>query len=225
MAGSNVVAAYYGGTGRNQILSQTLATATETEFKIGNDAALTTVIAVLSVPGQGQILGAQTPIDQAANPAELNSGFNQLGYFGDTNPPFNSGLFDLNKPFLVRLAGTIVPASNAANTYKTTLYLGATKGGVALTSATAAAQNASVAPFGFILEAQLHWDSVAQVVVGQYWYDINGTTRTYATWATTINPTTAAAANVAALQFCATSTWGNAVGGVAAVSEFSISRL
>lgn len=225
MAGSNVIAAYYGGTGRNQILSQTLASATETEFKVGNDAALTTVIAVLSMPTQTQILGAQTPMDQAANAAVLSSGFNQAGYFGDSNPPYNSGLFDTNKPFLVRLCGNIVPASNAANTFKVTLYLGATKGGVALTNVSAAAQNASVAPFGFILEAQLHWDSAAQVVLGQYWYDVNGTTRTYATWATTTNPTTASAAAVANIQFCATATWGNAIGGVAAVSEFSISRL
>lgn len=225
MAGSNVIAAYYGGTGRNQILSQTLASGTETEFKIGNDSASASVIAVLAMPTQTQILGAANPLDQSANAAILGGGFNQAGYYGDSQPAYNSGLFDANKPFLVRLAGTIVPASNAGNTFKVTLYLGATKAGVALTNVSAAAQASSVAPFGFIVEAQLHWDSAAQVVLGQYWYDVNGTTRTYATWATTTNPTTAAAAAVANLQFCATATWGNAIGGVAAVSEFSISRL
>lgn len=225
MAGPNVIAAYYGGTGRNAILPQTLASGTETEFKVGNDAASTSVIAVLSVPAQGQILGSQTPNDQTINPALLDSSFSQLGYSASPMVPFNSGKFDNDKPFLVRVCGTIVPVSNAGNTYKATLYLGATKSGVALTNVTAAAQNASVAPFGFILEAQLHWDSLAQVVLGQYWYDFNGTTRQYNTWATTTNPTTAAAAAVSNLQFCVTSTWGNAVGGLATVSEFSISQM
>lgn len=224
MAGSNVVAAYYGGTGRNSILSQTLASTTETEFKVVTDTG-TNPIAVLAVPTQTQILGSQTPLDQSANAAILNGGFSRLSVNSDSQPPFNSGVFDNDKPFLVRLCGTIVPVSNAGNTFKAALYLGTTKSGVALTNVTAAAQNASVAPFGFILEAQLHWNSLAQVVVGQYWYDFNGTTRQYATWATTTNPTTATAAAVSNLQFCATATWGNAAGGVASVSEFSLTQL
>jgi hypothetical protein len=225
MSGPGAIAAYYGGTGRNQILSQTLAAVTETEFKIGNDSASTSVIAVLSLPTQSLILGSQSPIDQTINPSLLDASFARQGYAAAPMVPYNSGVFDNDKPFLVRLAGTITPASNAGNTYKATLYLGTTKAGVALTSVSAAAQATSVAPFGFLLEAQLHWDSLAQVVIGQYWYDFNGTTRSYNTWAATTNPTTATAAAVANIQFCATSTWGNGVGGVAAVSEFSITQL
>lgn len=225
MPGTNVVTAFYGGTARNQILPQNLASGTETEFKIGNDAGTASVIAVLSMPLQTAIQGSLSPLDQSTNAALLDAGFTKQGYASVSNPPYNSGVFDNDKPFLVRLAGTIAPVSNAGNTFKTTLYLGTTKGGVALTNVSAAAQNASTAPFGFILEAQLHWDSLAQVVLGQYWYDFNGTTRTYNTWATTTNPTTAAAAAVANIQFCATATWGNAVGGVTNVSEFSITQL
>lgn len=225
MANANIIAGFFGGTGRNAILAQTLASGTETEFKIGTDSGSTTTIAVLAVPGQSQILGSQTALDQSVNPALLDSGFSKLGYAAEPMVPYNSAIFDNNKPFLVRVCGTIVPVSNAGNSYKATLYLGATKSGVALTNVTAAAQNASVSPFGWIIEAQLHWDSLAQVVLGQYWYDFNGTTRQYSTWITTTNPTTAAAAAVANLQFCVTSTWGNAVGGVSTVSEFSISQL
>lgn len=215
---------FIGGTGRNQVASQTLATATETEFKVNTDNG-SGAIAVLSIPTGTGIGGSNNPLGPDVNQALLWQTGRQALPFGSARPSHNAQSFDFDRPFLIRLAGVITPASNAGNTYKTTLYLGSTKSGVALTNVTAAAQNASVAPFGFILEAQLHWDSSAQVVLGQYWYDFNGTTRQYSTWITTTNPTTATAATVTSLNFCATSTWGNAVGGVSAVSEFSISQL
>lgn len=225
MAGSNVVAAYYGGTGRNQILSQTLATGTETEFKVGNDAASTSVIAVLSMPTQTQILGSTTPLDQAANPAVLGSGFNQAGYYGDSQPAYNSGIFDNGKPFLVRIAGVATPVSNAGNTLAIILYLGTTKAGTALGTTAAVPQASTTTAKSFILEAELLWDSTSQAVTGQYWFSLPGTSGTvYSTWKTLA----AAGASVTApsgLTFCASATWGNAVGGVVAISEFSISRL
>lgn len=225
MAGSNVIAAYYGGTGRNQMLSQTLATGTETEFKLGNDTSVTTNIAVLSMPTQSQILGSQNPIDQAANPVNLNSGFNQLGYFGDSNPPFNSGLFDSSKPFQVRIAGLATPASNAGNTLAIILYLGTTKSGTALGTTAAVPQASTTTAKGFIMEAELLWDSTSQAVTGQYWFSLPGTSGTvYSTWKTLAAAGSAITA-VSGLTFCASATWGNAVGGVVAVSEFSISRL
>lgn len=224
MAGSNVIAAYFGGTGRNQMLSQTLATVTETEFKVGTDANATT-IAVLAMPGQTAILGGQSPLDQSSNSAILGSGFNQLGYYGDSNPPFNSGVFDSGKPFLVRIAGLATPASNAGNSLNVILYLGTTKGGTAIASTGAVPLATTTTATNFLLEAQIKWDSTSTTVRGQFWFDMKGTSGTqYVTWAQ-LSSVSGTAAAVANLQFCASATWGNAVGGVAAVSEFSISRL
>lgn len=225
MAGPGVIAAYYGGTGRNAILSQTLASGTETEFSIGNDAGSTSVIAVLNMPSQTLIQGSQTPNDQTCNPAVLGSGFNRIGYYGDSMPPFNSGVFDNSKPFLVRICGVATPASNAANSLAVKLYLGTSKSGTNLATTGAVPQATTTTATGFILEAQLKWDSTSQTVRGQFWFDMKGTSGTqYATWATLSNAGSSVAA-VANLQFCASATWGNAVGGVCAVSEFSISQL
>lgn len=223
MAGSNVIAAYYGGTGRNQILSQTLASTTETEFKVGNDAASTSIIAVLAIPGQSQILGSQTPIDQTANPAVLNAGFNQSGYFGDSNPPFNSGVFDSGKPFLLRIAGVATPASNAGNSLDIKVYLGATKSATKIADTGAVPEASTTASKAFIVEAELIWSSLSGKLDGQFWFKVDGDSSTYVTWAALSGQGSAAA--VANLQFCASATWGNAAGGVVAVSEFSISRL
>ena len=224
MSNVNLVTGYYGGTGRNQILSQTLASATETEFKIGNDAGANNVIAVLSMPLQSAIQGSFTPTDQTMNPAVLNGGFNRQGYPFDPNPPFNSGVFDNSKPFLVRVCGTLTPASNAGNTITIKLYLGTSKSGTNLAATSAVAEATTTSNFGFILEAQLVWDSSSQAVRGQFWYTVGGTTPAYATWATLTNAGSAIT-SPSGLQFCATATWGNAVGGVVNVSEFSISQL
>jgi hypothetical protein len=99
MAGPSLVSALFGSTGsnlRNKILPQTLSSTTETEFGIGNDSNAT-IIAMLSVPTQTKILGAQTPTDLTQNPAVLSSGFNRIGYSGDANP-YNAQMFDGCKP-------------------------------------------------------------------------------------------------------------------------------
>lgn len=225
MAGSNVIAAYYGGTGRNQILSQTLASGTETEFKLGNDSASTSLIAVLNMPTQTQILGAVNPIDQTANASVLNSGFNQSGYFGDSTPAYNSGVFDGSKPFLVRLAGTYTPLTGTSSvSIDFKLYLGATKAATKIADTGAVANtNAAGASFNFILEAQLSWSAASQAVRGQFWFDA-GLTGGYTTWAALSNPG-ASITSVSGLQFCASTTWGAVNGGTVAVSEFSLSRL
>ena len=224
MAGPNVIAAYYGGTARNNILSQTLATATETEFAVVTDTA-TNPIAVLSMPTQTQILGSQTPLDQATNPAVLNGGFTRISVNSDSNPPYNSGVFDNSKPFLVRICGVATPASNAGNTLAIKLYLGTTKSGTGLGTTAAVPQATTTTAKGFVLEAQLLWDSTSQAVTGQYWFSLPGTSGTvYSTWKTLAAAGSSVTA-VSGLTFCASATWGNAVGGVVAVSEFSISQL
>lgn len=227
MAGPNVIAAYYGGTGRNTILSQTATGgAAEAEFKIGNDAALTTVIAVLSMPTQSLIQGSFTPNDQATNPAILNAGFNRTGYQFDSNPPYNSGMFDTSKPFLVRVAGVATPVSDASGALTIALYLGTTKAGTKIATTSAVTLASSTTATGFLLEAQLKWDVTSTKVRGQFWWDCPGTTGTdYVTWAK-LSSVAGTAAAVANLQFCATATWGGTTAGnVAAVSEFSVSQL
>lgn len=224
MAGSNVIAAYYGGTGRNQILSQTLAATTETEFKIGNDAASTSVIAVLTMPQQSTIQGSTTPLDQTVNPVNLNSGFNQAGYFGDANPPFNTDVFNNGKPFLIRLAGLITPASNAANTLTIKFYVGTSKSGTNICSSGAVTGWESSTQAGaFVMESQVVWDSTSTLLNGQMWWMFNSAVPDYHTWA--VNTAVSAATTLANLKFCASAAWGNAAGGVIAISEFSISRL
>ncbi len=227
MANSNTIAAYYGGTGRNKLLAQTLATQTETEIQLGNDASASQ-IAVISVPTQTQILGSQTPYDQACNPATLNSGFNRLGYFGDSNPPFNAQLFDNCKPILIRYCGTYTPLNSSSSvSIALKLYLGTSKSGTNIASTGTIANTVTTGvTYGFIMEAQLRWDSTSTAVRGQFWFDIssNSTNSTYGTWAALTTETGTAAA-VANLQFCASTTWGGTNGGTVTPSEFSISQL
>jgi hypothetical protein len=222
MANANFVTGYYGGTGRNKILSQTLATGTETEFQLGNDASASQ-IAVVSMPVQTAILGSQSGSDLSVNPATLNAAFNRIGYFGDSNPPYNAQVFDSSHPFLLRVCGVITPASNAGNTFQLKAYLGATKAGTNICATGAITGfESSTTPGGFILEAQLIWDSTSGVLAGQYWWNINAPTPSYNTWKAL---SVASAAAVSNLTFCASAQWGNAAGGVVAVSEFTISQL
>lgn len=218
----NTVAGYIGGTGRNQIASQTLASTTETEFAINNDSG--TSVAVIAPPGQGDIIGSQTPLGVEANPAYLISRGRPAAPRGGTAPWFNSASFDVARPFKVRVAGVITPVSNAANTLTLKIYLGATKAGTAIASTGAMTGTQSSTQAGaFVFEALLVWDSVGQIIGGQQWWSVvAGATPNYNTWkALTANPTGVTLAN---LKFCASAQWGNAVGGVIAVSEFSLSQ-
>lgn len=227
MAGVNTIAAYFGGTGRNQIASQTLASTTETEFKVNQDAGAANAIAVLQIPQQTAIVGSSTAFNSSINSAILVGG---LGQPNDPSrlagrPYFNSTSFDNGKPFLVRLAGVVTPASNAANTLTLILYSGTSKSGTAVcTTGALTGTESSTQAGAFILESQMTWDSVGQILNGQFWYSVSaGATPSYHVWA--VNSATAAVTAVANLKFCASATWGNAAGGTVAVSEFSISQL
>ena len=221
---SNVVNAYIGGTGRNTILSQTLATATETEFKIGTDSGSTTTIAVLSVPTQNQILGSQTPLDISTNFAQLNGGFSRIGIDGGQLTPYPSQTFDSGRPFLVRVCGTAAAVSNAANGFAASLRLGTTVAGTLVAVNTASVANASTVAYNFVLEAYLQWNSTSQRVTGYQWGSVDGTTAGFKAPAV-LSTATISAAAVANLQFVACATWSNAVGGTASVSEFSLTQL
>jgi hypothetical protein len=217
----NRIVAFYGaGTARNTLKSQVLASTTETEFVANTDAG--TAIAVVQIPQQGDVVGSSSPISVNPNPAASSiRGFGPQGNQAG-RPGFNSGSFDGAKPFLVRVAGVATPASNAGNTLTIKLYLGATKSGTNIATTGAVPQATSTTPVPFIVEAQLIWDSVSQLVRGQFWFDMKGTSGTqYATWAALSNA--GSSITVDLLKFCASAQWGNAAGGTCNVSELSIS--
>lgn len=227
MANSNIIAGYFGGTGRNQMLPQTLASGTETELAVGVDSGVTNTIAVLSMPLQSAIVGSVTPLDQTVNPALLDSGFARPIVPGVPPNGVNAQVFDFSKPFLVRLAGYYTPLTGSSSvSMEFRLYLGTTKGGTKIADTAAVPNtNAAAASFGFLLEAQLKWDSKSQAVRGQFWWDVDGTsTGKYGTWQT-LSGFGSAVASPAALQFCATAQWGAANGGTVTPSEFSLTQL
>lgn len=221
---SNTVAGFIGGTGVNQIKSQTLITTTETEFVLNTGATPATTIAVVSVPLTTDIRGVATQFDPAANPASTVRTGNRFG-----NQYFNANNVDAilsGGPFLVRLMGIITPISDVDSTINLIIYNGTTKSGTAIATTGAQAGIASSVQTGsFILETQLTWDSTSGKLGGQQWYQfLGGATAFYNTWK--VNAATATGITAATLQFCASATWGDAPeGGTIQVSEFSISRL
>lgn len=222
---ADTVVGYIGGTGRNQLASQTLAATTETEIQVNTDNGAG-AIAVLQIPQQTDIAGSGNPLYIEDNASLLSMG-GRLGmrYQYAGRPGFNSASFDVGRPFLLRLAGLVTPASNAANTLTIKLYSGTSKAGTNIvTTGALTGTESSTAAGSFLLESQLVWDSTSGLLNGQFWYIVNaGATVSYHVWAVNSNPATVAA--VASLKFCASITWGNAVGGVVAASEFSISQL
>jgi len=221
---STVVVGYFGGTKTGQILPQTLATATETEVKIGTDTNATT-IAVLSIPTQSLIQGSTTPLDISTNSAALDGGFNRYSYPGTPIPAFPNTAFDSSRPFLVRVCGTYTPLTGSSSvSWAPKIYLGTSKAGTALVSPAAVANtNAAGATYGFLAEAVLFWDSTSQAVRGRYDLNANGTTPVESGWVTLTNNGASVTTN-ASLQFCFSVTWGAANGGTTTVSEFSISQ-
>jgi hypothetical protein len=58
---------------------------------------------------------------------------------------------------------------------------------------------------------------------GQFWWGVNFGTPSYHVWQANSNAITSVA--LSGLNFIGVSNWGNAAGGVIAVSEFSLSQL
>lgn len=213
----NTFAAYFGGTGRGQLASQTLASTTETEIHVNTNAS--SAIAVLNIPLQTSVIGSQSPFGVDENAALIGT----PSYLRNrTRPYFSTSSFE-GRPFLLRLSGVATPASNAGNSLLFKLYQGASKAGEAICSTGAVPEASTTAARAFIVEAQLIWSVSSGKLDGQFWFFVAGTSGTvYTTWAAA---TQTSAAAVSDLQFCAATTWGNAVGGVVAASEFSLSQL
>ncbi len=220
---ANTIVSYSGGTLRNQIGSQTLASTVETEFKLNTDAGANTNIAILTMPQQGAIAGSFNPQDPTVNQAIMGGNYGaQYGRpLGSQGSGFNSNSFDGGVPFTIRVVGVATPASNGANSLNIILYQGTSKSGTAICSTAAVPQATTTTAKSFILETECFWDSTSQVINGQFWFSLPGTSGTvYTTWAKNTNaPSSIAVAN---LTFVASATWGNAAGGVVAVREFSV---
>ena len=221
---SNTFAGFVGGTGRNQLLSQSLSAVTETEIRIATDNAAG-AIAVLTIPTGTAIAGSASPLDYSDNAALINRTGRTYGRpWASGQPAHNSKSFDSGRPFLIRFAGVVTPASNASNSLNFILYNGTTKGGTSLAATGAlTGTETSVQAGSFILEAQLQWDSVSGLLGGSYWYQVlAGATASYNTWKAT---SLVSGVTLATLNFCVSTTWGNSAGGVVVPSEMSISQL
>lgn len=222
----NTINGFVGGTGRNQIPLQTLATVTETAFTVNTDSG-TGVTAIVGIPAGAGITGSESPLDVNANAAGLIQNSSLLIGRGVARPQFTSKAFD-GRPFKVRLYGTGAAVTNAGNTLLLTLYSGTTSAVVGtagnVVAVTSAVATATTHPLNFMLEATFLWDSTVQTLQGWYTYSINynGTTTFVTTAALTHNT---AVTTIASAKFLATATWGNAVGGTIQVNEFSVERV
>jgi len=228
---ANTIFALYGGTGRDQIASQTLASTTETEFRINQDAGASNAIAVLTVPQGNEILGSSKPISLNAN-ASISGPDRGTQYgrgLGENAPFYNNTSFDLAKgglPFRLSLSGFGSAVANAGNTLVFKIYSGSTKGGTVIATNTAVA-TASAASLNFKFIVDLQWDSTTQVLVGTQRFNINynGTQVANGFSAGAVLANAASVTTLAGLTFCATATWGNAVGGTIQVNEFALESL
>lgn len=229
---ANTIASFVGGTGRNQIGLQTLASTTETEFKVNQDAGANNAIAVLTVPQGNEILGSSNPLNTNANAAIL--GLDRGSQFGrglgEAAPWYSTTAFDMAKNglgFRLRLSGFFTAVANAANTLLFKIYSGSTKGGTVISNNSTGLATASAASGNFVFEVDLQWDSTEQVLNGMQKYAItyNGSGTGAGTTAFTpgiIIPNFASVTTLAGLTFCATAQWGNAVGGTVQVNEFAL---
>lgn len=225
---ANTILGFNGGTGRNQIGLQTLASVTETEFRVNTDNG-TGAIAVLTVPQGNEILGASNPLNQSASAAitGLDRG-SQFGRgLGELAPWYSTTAFDMKSGglgFKLRLSGFGTVVANGANTILLKIYSGSTKGGTVISSNSTGMASVTGASLNFVFELDLTWDSTQQVLGGfqRYMIVYNGTFVNGVTGFSAGIPLAANAAvtTLAGLTFCASAQWGNAAGGSIQVNEF-----
>lgn len=224
---SNTTISLPGGTGRNQIASQVLATATETEFRVNTDNG-TGAIAVITLPQGNEILGSFNPLNTNANAAVL--GLDRGSQFGrglgEQSPWYSNTAFDLKSggvSFRLRLTAFFTAAANVGNTLQIKIYSGTSKAGTVIAQNTAVA-TATAASGSFVFEVRGQWNSTEQVIVGNqnFSFSYNGTQPTNGFSAGAILTNAASVTTLANMAFCATATWGNAVGGTIQVNEFAM---
>lgn len=223
MANWNTIAGLFGGTGRNQILSQTLASTTETLFQVQTDSGTPTT-AIIAVPYGSGVIGTSNPLDINANPAI--TGFN-FGAFGGrpngTNAPwFSSTSFDAARPFKLRIVGTALSVAGTSNALTINLYNGTTLGGTKIANS-GSISAATAENITFEIEANLQWSSAIGSLSGYYsvLYNVAGTSHFSSPAATTVSTVAA----ISGLNFVASATWTAANGGTTAISEISIDQV
>jgi hypothetical protein len=220
---SNTICGYYAGTGRNKLLSQTLASTAETAIQIGGD--VTNQSALLFVPTTTNS-GSSNPQDPNANASILGEDLGRQ--YGRPNGAqgYSTSSFDLGRPFNLKFIGIGSAAANGANTLTVKIYQG-TSGTIGsdtlFSTPISALATASAANLRFYINIQCFWDSTSDtlsgVLSGNYTY--NGTTSLITTVGlTSITGIT----SPTSLGFVPSITWGNAVGGVIAATEFSIEQ-
>jgi hypothetical protein len=227
MSNINTIAAFVGGTKRNQIPSLVLAAVTETALPLNTDTG--TTAALLAVPLQTAILGSTNGTGVNGNAAILVPPFGPGNNIPDgvNAPYFNSSSFDSGRPFTLRLIGTGSAAANAGNTLSIKIYQGtsATLGSDTpfVTAIPNTFTTVTAATLRFDIAVRCQWDSTSNtltgVLSGSTLY--NGTAALIAT-ATAAVITTLATPSV--LSFLPSITWGNAVGGTINIGEWSLEQ-
>jgi hypothetical protein len=222
----NTFSGFTGGTLRNFIGLQTLATVTETAFLLNTDTGSGST-AILSVPTQTSIVGSKSPLD-----INVNRGLSQQGeapVLGRSvqRPEFNTGSFN-GLPFRLRISGVGLAVANAAASITVKIYCGTTANiGTAANvfGSTGAIATVAGGQYNFSLESTLLWD-LASGLLGGFYQSLGnfGTASTYVA-PVTANAAPLAVAALSGLTFFATAKWGNAVGGTLQVNEFALERL
>lgn len=216
MSNVNSIAGFVNGTGRNQIPTTTVTVASETNITVNTDTG--TAVAILAVPGQTAIVGAQTPLSPNSNPTIIGQGTQPYGPYEGSNAPFyNSGSFD-GRPFRIRITGTATSAAAASQTLQFKLYLGTSKAGTSLIALPAAAFTgvATAGTYSFLLDATFLWDSTSQLLNGYATINIGNVT------STNVAITQATAVTLANLQFNASFTTAVAGSVALTVKDFSM---
>ncbi|MCU1301722.1 MAG: hypothetical protein JWQ87_2006 [Candidatus Sulfotelmatobacter sp.] len=217
---SDTFAGLQGGTGRNALIAVTGVGTTETLVVMGTDTASTNATAVVGVPSQAAIIGNSAPLDPNVNPALLKDQYGRAGnYIGQVRPYFTSGSFDA-RGFRLRFVAKFTSSAAAGGTaHAFNLYWGNSitannKIAAGLSTTALAGGNYAV-----IVEATCLWESVGQVLVGEYWA-ITGANYVSRTGLTnSASPTT-----YTALSFCASYKFNSGAANTVTPIEFSIEQ-
>lgn len=227
MPNSNTVAGVtVQGSARNQWPVQTVAATAETIFTVGTDSGTTAYFLTPNLIST--IVGSQTPLSAASNPAVIGRSGREYGLpSGNSNEGFTTAVLDPGRLFYVRLVGVGNAGANAAQSLIVNLYQGtSTTLGSDKKIGTTGSAYAAVAggPFNFFVEATLLWDSASGILSGAYESNIAfGTGSQYTT--RTVVPNVVASVTDAKLSFLGTLTLGNAASSTVQLSEFVIEQV
>lgn len=217
---NDTVVSFSGGSLRNQMPSFTTDSTTQTLFTVNTDNG-SGATAILYYPTGSEITGSGAPQDPNINPAL--SGLRGR-YTGDVTmagrPTYSASMLD-GRPATLRFTGNYTPVSNSGQEITFKIYNGTSTSGTAIFSEEVAIESIT-ATNSFIIELELFWSSASEILSGQYWYTLNGSTLKQDTWAAFTNVTSLTLAD---MSFCASYTLAEAANVTFQPIEFSITRL